>query len=515
MDLWGDDVKVLVVYPGVVDTPLFTQPDNDPFTAPVEFITVGELVEETFAALDRGALEVYIPAYFKDYVTGKANDVEGFVAGTAEYMRQQARRREVTRRRASARPDHRRRGRAPRSRWSRPTTATKSTSCSRTCACASPTRRSSSRTNPARPSTERSRRCWCRPVDSRRSRPWSRSPRARCARGRVNEGMRPALLFGESLAAIIGVKEDPDWQAAMQRPRHRGLRQGADRPVAGGVVRLAARGRAPHQPLHLLPPRRGDRQRVRPADRRRRRVLRHPARARCSRSSTSASCRCPTSAATTCPTRSGRCATTSSRSRSCSPTARASRSTVTTCAGRAGRSAWASIRTRGWCCTPSRTTTAIACGRCCTARRSPRWSCPTAIPGAMHGWKNAFDAGEWGLGRMANSLKLGCDCLGVIHYFDAVLATEQGAPVHRRARHLHARRGLRHPLEAPRHAGRHRRDAPVAPPGRELHRHRRQLRVRLLLVLLPRRQHPVGGEAHGHRVAHGDHPRRPAASSPT
>jgi primary-amine oxidase len=29
---------------------------------------------------------------------------------------------------------------------------------------------------------------------------------------------------------------------------------------------------------------------------------------------------------------------------------------------------------------------------------------------------------------MANSLKLGCDCLGVIHYFDAVLATEQGDP---------------------------------------------------------------------------------------
>ena len=90
MDLWGDGIKVLVVYPGVVDTPLFTQPDNDPFTAPVEFITVGEFVQETFAALDPGALEVYIPAYFKDYVTGKANDVEGFVAGTAEYMRQQA-----------------------------------------------------------------------------------------------------------------------------------------------------------------------------------------------------------------------------------------------------------------------------------------------------------------------------------------------------------------------------------------------------------------------------------------
>ena len=29
------------------------------------------------------------PQYFKDFVTGKANNVEGFVAGTAEYMRQQ------------------------------------------------------------------------------------------------------------------------------------------------------------------------------------------------------------------------------------------------------------------------------------------------------------------------------------------------------------------------------------------------------------------------------------------
>jgi primary-amine oxidase len=53
---------------------------------------------------------------------------------------------------------------------------------------------------------------------------------------------------------------------------------------------------------------------------------------------------------------------------------------------------------------------------------------PYGDPGPMHGWKNAFDAGEWGLGRMANSLTLGCDCLGVIHYFDGVLANEQGEP---------------------------------------------------------------------------------------
>jgi len=53
---------------------------------------------------------------------------------------------------------------------------------------------------------------------------------------------------------------------------------------------------------------------------------------------------------------------------------------------------------------------------------------PYGDPGPMHGWKNAFDAGEWGLGRMVNSLALGCDCLGVIHYFDAVFTTEQGKP---------------------------------------------------------------------------------------
>jgi len=40
--------------------------------------------------------------------------------------------------------------------------------------------------------------------------------------------------------------------------------------------------------------------------------------------------------------------------------------------------------------------------------------------------KNAFDAGEDGLGRNANSLVLGCDCLGLIHYWDANLVSDNG-----------------------------------------------------------------------------------------
>jgi primary-amine oxidase len=53
---------------------------------------------------------------------------------------------------------------------------------------------------------------------------------------------------------------------------------------------------------------------------------------------------------------------------------------------------------------------------------------PYGHPGPMHAWKSAFDAGEWGLGRMANSLTLGCDCLGEIYYFDNVWADEKGKP---------------------------------------------------------------------------------------
>ena len=43
-------------------------------------------------------------------------------------------------------------------------------------------------------------------------------------------------------------------------------------------------------------------------------------------------------------------------------------------------------------------------------------------------WVAFLDAGEYSLGRNANSLRLGCDCLGEIHYLDAVLADDEGVP---------------------------------------------------------------------------------------
>ncbi|MYF09699.1 MAG: primary-amine oxidase [Gammaproteobacteria bacterium] len=44
----------------------------------------------------------------------------------------------------------------------------------------------------------------------------------------------------------------------------------------------------------------------------------------------------------------------------------------------------------------------------------------------MHSWKHVLDASEVCLGNFINSLKLGCDCLGEIHYFDINLINHQG-----------------------------------------------------------------------------------------
>lgn len=54
---------------------------------------------------------------------------------------------------------------------------------------------------------------------------------------------------------------------------------------------------------------------------------------------------------------------------------------------------------------------------------------PYADPHPPFQRKCAFDVGDYGLGYCANSLELGCDCLGHIHYFDTVLSNAAGEPV--------------------------------------------------------------------------------------
>ncbi|BFZ64877.1 hypothetical protein YB2330_006030 [Saitoella coloradoensis] len=54
---------------------------------------------------------------------------------------------------------------------------------------------------------------------------------------------------------------------------------------------------------------------------------------------------------------------------------------------------------------------------------------PYGEPSAPHHRKHAFDVGEYGMGAMTNSLKLGCDCKGSIHYLDGVYSNRRGEAV--------------------------------------------------------------------------------------
>ncbi|MBV8994252.1 MAG: primary-amine oxidase, partial [Pseudonocardiales bacterium] len=53
---------------------------------------------------------------------------------------------------------------------------------------------------------------------------------------------------------------------------------------------------------------------------------------------------------------------------------------------------------------------------------------PYGDPSPVRFWQNYFDAGEYSLGKEANALTLGCDCLGEIQYFDAIIADDDGRP---------------------------------------------------------------------------------------
>ena len=328
--------------------------------------------------------------------------------------------------------------------------------------------------------------------------------RARSARGPCSDGMRPALLFGESMHAIVGVKAHPDWQAALRRRGIERLRPRADRPVARGIVRRRARGRPPHQPLHLVPARVDDRQRVRAADRGRHRVLRPGRGARCSRSSTTAWCRCRRSAGSYLPDDVGPMRDDLKPLEITQPEG----PSFTVDGNHVEWQRW-SLRV-GF--DPYEGLDAAHVGyrrrrprpaACCTGPRSREMVVPVRRPGA-----------DARLEERVRRRRVGPRPHGELA--DARLRLPRRHPLLRRdARH---RAGEPYTIENAicmheedygilwKHTDLHGGTDEVRRSRRlvdQLHRDGRQLRVRLLLVPLPRRQHPARGEAHRHRVAHG------------
>ena len=114
---------------------------------------------------------------------------------------------------------------------------------------------------------------------------------------------------------------------------------------------------------------------------------------------------------------------------------------------------------------------------------------PYGDPGPTQRRKNAFDVGEYGMGMCANSLELGCDCLGLIRYFDAHLCDSRGEPLTiKNAVCMHEEDyGILW-----KHTDRRLPDSPEVRRSRRLvdlvDLDGRELRVRLLLVSLPGRQ---------------------------
>ncbi|MDQ1540298.1 MAG: primary-amine oxidase, partial [Actinomycetota bacterium] len=58
----------------------------------------------------------------------------------------------------------------------------------------------------------------------------------------------------------------------------------------------------------------------------------------------------------------------------------------------------------------------------------PEMVVPYGDPAPTRYWQNYFDSGEYLVGKFANSLELGCDCLGEIRYLDATIADDNGRP---------------------------------------------------------------------------------------
>ena len=325
---------------------------------------------------------------------------------------------------------------------------------------------------------------------ARSSRRWSTWPPGEVHSWVEHDGMRPALGFEESFNAIIALHEHAGFVAALAAPRHHRPRQGADRPVAHRRASAipAEEGRRIVRCICFYREQPGDNGYARPieglqaiVDMARGEVLEvHRPRARP---------RCPSSPGSYYPEDNGPLRDDLRPLEITQP-----EGPSFTVDGNLVRWQRWSLRVgarpaRGPGAAPGRLRRRRPRpGRSCTARRSARWSCPTATPARCTAGRTRSTPASGASGRMAQ----------LAH---ARLRLPRRDPLPRRR----ARRRAGQPAAPSTNAicmheedygilwkhvdlltGRHR-GAALAPAGDLVHRHRRQLRVRLLLVLLPRR----------------------------
>ena len=88
VELGGSPVSVHVIHPGVIDTPLFHLPGNDPLLAPVDALPTDVVVDAVVDQLEAGDFERFVPEWFGDLASGKGGDVNGFLAGSAAWYQE-------------------------------------------------------------------------------------------------------------------------------------------------------------------------------------------------------------------------------------------------------------------------------------------------------------------------------------------------------------------------------------------------------------------------------------------
>ena len=108
----------------------------------------------------------------------------------------------------------------------------------------------------------------------------------------------------------------------------------------------------------------------------------------------------------------------------------------------------ASTPAKAWCCTTSPSTTATRLRPIINRASIAEMVVPYGDPSPIRSWQNYFDTGEYLVGQYANSLELGCDCLGEITYLTPVVADNFGNPREIRNAICMHEEDCRHPVEA-------------------------------------------------------------------
>jgi NAD(P)-dependent dehydrogenase (short-subunit alcohol dehydrogenase family) len=85
VDLHGSGVRVHLVFPGVIDTELYQQPDNDATLTDLEALPASDCAAAMRRQLEDGTLELYFPEWFADVAKGKAASVAAFLEGSAAW----------------------------------------------------------------------------------------------------------------------------------------------------------------------------------------------------------------------------------------------------------------------------------------------------------------------------------------------------------------------------------------------------------------------------------------------